>query len=118
MPKFIVISGNLITKAPEGSKKKQDTLGFGSEVEMSLEDHRAVDPKGERLISPEAFGELKKSADAHRAFLARQKELGASLVELSPKLMANFAALESTRLEALKLEALKKPTKSELPKGK
>ena len=116
MSKFIVIGGSLIVAVPKDQQeklgKKQLTLGFGAEVEMSEAEHKAVDPKGDQLVTPEAFADLKKAVEAHQAFLEKQKQLGASMVQLSPKLIASFAKLEAERLaaEALKAEALKKPT--------
>ncbi len=116
MPKFIIISGSLIVPATDDQKKqtgkKQISLGFGSEVEMSAEEHRAVDPKGDQLITPEAFADLRKAVDAHQAFLAKQKELGAAQVALSPKLISSFARLEAERAA----KHSEKPTKKESTK--
>lgn len=117
MPKFIIIGGSLIVAAPkdqqEKTGKKQVTLGFGAEVEMSLAEHAAADPKGDQLVTVEAFADLKKAVEAHQAFLAKQKELGAGAVHLNPKLIANFAKLEADRLAEL---AAKKPSEKPQPK--
>lgn len=115
MPKFHILSGNLVLAAQPGhpSGKKQISIGFGAEVEMSDTDRKAVDPHGDKLATPEAFAELRKAADAHSAFLARQKALGSAPVALTPKLLAAFEALalSEKKPEPKKLESKKEGAK-------
>lgn len=114
MPKFHVISGTLIVAAPvdkDGKPvggKKQNVIGFGGEVDFTEAERHAVDPRGEKLATPEAFADLRKAADAHAAYLAKQKALGSAPLALTPKVLAAFEALT-------KAEVLAKPI---TPKGK
>jgi len=123
MPKFHVISGNLLVAAPldkDGNPiggKKQVSIGFGGDVEMSEADRQQVDPRGERFVPTHAFLELRKAADAHHAFLEKQKALGSAPVSLTPKLLNSFVALAEAEKAA---EQAKKTafTKHDAPKGK
>lgn len=72
MPKFINTHGGIILprqidKDGKGTGK-QRVLGIGDEIELSVEERNHLDPTGLTLVTPEVFAEMKKSAEAHRAF--------------------------------------------------
>lgn len=104
MPKFHVISGSLIL----GSRGQQQTLGVGAEVELSDEEKKSIDPKGEVLVTAAAFADLKRAAEAQRAFLDKQEASSSLAHTLSPKLLD---ALAPKKPKAKKEEPAKKETK-------
>jgi len=102
MPKFHVVEGSFVVTLPKepgadkDAKPKQQTIGLGGEVELTNEARRALDPRGEMLVTPEVFAELKKIADAHVALSSKLSKPLAN-VAVNHKLIAALAALPAPK---------------------